>query len=111
MFIPYFLSHPDYILIMNKCRFHNWVNVLNLLQENNILFKFIRPFTPHLNPIEEFFSKLKVNYRALRPVAITRLKIKSRMISLLSVRVGNFLRQLGKAFALLPRAIARHKFL
>ncbi|KAF7676618.1 hypothetical protein CDIK_4505 [Cucumispora dikerogammari] len=73
MLIPYFLSHSDYILIMNNCRFHHWADVLNLLQENNILFKFIPQHTSHLNPIEKFFSELKVNYQALKPVARTRL--------------------------------------
>ncbi|KAF7685824.1 hypothetical protein CDIK_3427 [Cucumispora dikerogammari] len=109
--ILYFLSHPDYILIMNNCRFYHRADVLNLLHKNHILFKFIPPYTSHLNPIEKFFLELKANYRALRPIARTRLKIKNRMISLLSVRVGGFLRQFERAFALLRKAIARHEFL
>ncbi|KAF7687825.1 hypothetical protein CDIK_2978 [Cucumispora dikerogammari] len=111
MLISYFLSHPDSILIMDNCRFHHRAGVLNRLQENNILFKFILPYTPHLNPIEETFSELKANYRALRSVARPRLEIKNRLISLLYALVRGFLGQFEFAFALLSRALACHEFL
>ena len=63
----YFKKHKGSILIMDNCRFHHRSDVLRLLQVKRILYKFIPPYSPQLNPIEEFFSALKANYKALRP--------------------------------------------
>ncbi|KAF7692962.1 hypothetical protein CDIK_2350 [Cucumispora dikerogammari] len=43
--IPYFLSHPDYILIMDNFDSYR-ADVLNLLHKNHILFKFMPPYSP-----------------------------------------------------------------
>ena len=60
----YFRKHRDSILIMDNCRFHHRSDVLRLLNEQRILYKFIPPYSPQLNPIEEFFGALKSNYQA-----------------------------------------------
>jgi transposase len=38
-----------------------------LLTENNISFKYLPPYSPQLNPIEEAFAMLKNHYRRLKP--------------------------------------------
>ena len=55
--VSYFNNYPDYILIMDNCRFHHSVDVIRILTANNINYKFLPPYSPQLNPIEEFFSE------------------------------------------------------
>ncbi|KAF7684931.1 hypothetical protein CDIK_4320 [Cucumispora dikerogammari] len=65
--LEYFRTHRSYILVMDNCRFHHRQDVLRLLNENRILYKFLPPYSPQLNPIEEFFSYLKSGYKSFRP--------------------------------------------
>jgi len=63
----YFEEHSSSILVMDNCRFHHRQDVLKLLNDRRIQYKFIPPYSPQLNPIEEFFSCLKADYKAIRP--------------------------------------------
>ncbi|XP_065675473.1 uncharacterized protein LOC136091693 [Hydra vulgaris] len=63
---PYFASHPNSILIMDNARIHKTHEVQRVLSSFNIPFKFIVPYSPELNPIEEFFSMFKSRYCAIR---------------------------------------------
>ena len=47
---------------MDNVMFHKTTEVKNNLRSKNILFDFIPPYSPELNPIEEVFSSLKMNY-------------------------------------------------
>ncbi|KAF7690711.1 hypothetical protein CDIK_2710 [Cucumispora dikerogammari] len=109
--VPYFNSNPEHILIMDNCRFHHRIDVLRTLNAHNILYKFIPPYSPQLNPIEEFFSELKANYRALKPMSTTRQMIKTRVRDYLDSRSGNFVRQYEKITSILSRAISRQEFI
>lgn len=64
--IPHFRSNPNHILIMDNARFHKSSVVLNLFRQNNIAYKFLVPYSPQLNPIEEFFSIIKSRYHELK---------------------------------------------
>jgi len=64
--IDYFLRHPTKILLMDNVRFHHSPKVKALLTTNNICFKYIPPYSPQLNPIEEFFSMVKARFVARR---------------------------------------------
>lgn len=64
--VPYFIENPTKILIMDNARFHKTKAVLNLLRENNIPYKFLVPYSPELNPIEEFFSMIKARFNTMR---------------------------------------------
>ena len=72
----YFRIHCDSILIMDNCRFHHRTDVLRLLNEHHISYKFLPPYSPHLNPIEEFFSMIKARYNSIRPKPSTVTAIK-----------------------------------
>ncbi|OAD79466.1 hypothetical protein PHYBLDRAFT_58515 [Phycomyces blakesleeanus NRRL 1555(-)] len=49
-----------YHLVINNVRIHYNLSVCNWLQEiNKYILKFLPPYSPFLNPIEECFSKLK----------------------------------------------------
>ena len=65
--IPFFLNHRDSILIMYNCRFHQRVDVLRLLNQNLIEYKFLPAYSAQLYPIEEFFATIKDAYKAFRP--------------------------------------------
>ena len=65
--IEYFQSHRDSILIMDNCKFHHRQDVIRLLNEQRINYRFLPAYCPQLNPIEEFFGVLKANYNALDP--------------------------------------------
>jgi len=51
---------------MDNVKFHHSREIQMLLRENNIVFKYLPPYSPQLNPIEEFFAMLKARYAALR---------------------------------------------
>jgi len=65
------------ILLMDNVRFHKTKLIQDLFEENQISFDFIPPYSPQLNPIEEFFSMLKSRYYNKRPIAKTNNEIKS----------------------------------
>lgn len=109
--VPYFNNNPDSILIMDNCRFHHRADVLGVLNEYKILYKFLPPYSPQLNPIEEFFSELKANYRAMRPMPASREEIKARIKELMGSRAGNFINSYERASRLIPLAIARNDFI
>jgi len=62
----HFEVHPSHILIMDNAVFHKPVLVKHALKERNIPHKFLVPYSPELNPIEEFFSMLKSKFNALK---------------------------------------------
>jgi transposase len=64
--VPHFRSNPAYVLIMDNAQFHKSSAILDLLRLNNIVFKFLVPYSLELNPIEEFFSAIKSRFNALR---------------------------------------------
>lgn len=64
--VPYFRIHPNKVLIMDNARFHKSASILQLLRSNGIACKFLVPYSPELNPIEEFFSMIKSRFCAVR---------------------------------------------
>lgn len=64
--IQYFKENPQKILVMDNASFHHSKDVLKELRECGINFKFFPPYSPQLNPIEEFFSMVKARYSSLR---------------------------------------------
>lgn len=109
--LPYFTQHPDYVLIMDNCRFHHRSDVLALLGQHRIAFKFLPAYSPQLNPIEEYFGELKSKYRAILPLAVSRDEIKTRVRRIISERTGSFVPGFTKARSLLQNALARQPFI
>ena len=64
--VPYFYEHPTSILIMDNARIHKTQPVLSALVSGNIRYKFNVPYSPELNPIEEFFSMVKSRFSSIR---------------------------------------------
>lgn len=63
---PYFWENPGKILLMDNARIHKTVEVERTLHLNGIAFKFLTPYSPELNPIEEFFSMIKARFHSIR---------------------------------------------
>lgn len=109
--VPYFSTRRDHVLVMDNCRFHHRQDVLAVLTDKGISYKFLPPYSPQLNPIEEFFGELKANYRAIKPLSKTREQIKTQVQGLLNARTGSFENGYNKAHETLQTALARNPFL
>ncbi|XP_065645711.1 uncharacterized protein LOC136076165 [Hydra vulgaris] len=51
------------VLVMENCKFNRSLSIRRTLASHGIIFKYLPAYTPHLNPIEEFFSSLKHTYK------------------------------------------------
>ncbi|XP_031337186.1 uncharacterized protein LOC116166371 [Photinus pyralis] len=49
----------DDIIIMDNARIHHANDVSNFFRENNVRHRYLPPYSPQLNPIEEVFSMIK----------------------------------------------------
>jgi len=63
---PYFAQHPDHLLIMDNVPFHKSRAITNVLCQLGITTEYLPPWSPQLNPIEEFFAMVKSKFRALQ---------------------------------------------
>ena len=109
--VRYFDENPGSILVMDNCKFHHSKEVLKVLNEKRIIFKFLPPYSPQLNPIEEFFNELKANYKRIRPRSKTREIIKKRVNDLLETRDETFIRYFEHTRNFLSLSISRQLFI
>ena len=58
----YFERHRNHVLVMDNCRFHHKAEVISAFNQRNIFYRFLQPYTPMLNLIEEFFGYLEAVY-------------------------------------------------
>jgi len=63
--MPFDGINPRSIVIMDNCAIHHVSEVTQLLQETGVLFHWLPPYSPDMNPIEEAFSKAKAMMRAM----------------------------------------------
>ena len=63
----HFQNNRNDVLIMNNCSFHHRKNVIALLKMKKINHRFLSPYYPELNPIEEYFSHFKTVLSSIRP--------------------------------------------
>lgn len=54
-------------LIMDNASFHKSDSVRKIMTNNGVKNKYLSPYSPQLNPIEEFFSALKAEQARIRP--------------------------------------------
>jgi transposase len=57
------------IILMDNVKFHKTLEVKNFLLSKSIIFDYLPPYSPSLNPIEEVFSCLKNRLYSIRPIA------------------------------------------
>jgi len=61
-YIKHFLLptlHPNDLVILDNCRSHKNQEALDLITSVNAFYKFLPPYSPDLNPIENMWSKVK----------------------------------------------------
>ena len=61
---------------MDNVRFHHSESVKDFCEEINIGIKYLPPYSPDLNPINNIFSTIKYRFKALRPSPVSRNMIK-----------------------------------
>jgi transposase len=99
--IPYFRIHSNSILVMDNAKIHKSSIVIEYLRSENIAFKFIVPYSPELNPIEEFFSMLKSRFYTVR-IEHPDLNIEEAIMNILrsnidfSIQCQNFYRNMRR---------------
>jgi transposase len=59
------------ILVCDNVAFHRTLTIREYLEANGVIYKFLPPYSPDLNPIENVFSTLKTRYYQLRPLPTT----------------------------------------
>lgn len=81
----HFLSHKDFILVMDNAWFHHRFDAIKLIISNKIVFK-PRPPICHVKSHWIIFWQIKSNYSSIRPLSKTRNEIKNREITFLGSR-------------------------
>lgn len=107
----HFLTHPNDILIMDNCKFHHRKDVLSVLHENNITFKFTPPYSPQLNPIEEYFSFFKSKMSAIMICNLTRNELKDKIKMFFENEIVVFDGWFRNMRIFLDKALARQEFI
>jgi len=64
--VPFFRQHPNSVLVMENASLHKSSVVVNNFRDNSIVTKYLVPYSPKLNPIEEFFSMVKSKYNEMK---------------------------------------------
>jgi transposase len=67
IFIIPMLSNTKKYLIMDNCSSHNNDDVKKILEENNVKYLFLPPYSPEYNPIELAWSKFKQHIKKIAP--------------------------------------------
>ena len=71
------------ILIMDNAKFHKRADIRHQLESAGQLVKYLPPYSPQLNPIEEFWAVLKSKQAALRPRPRDRVQLEAGVSNLL----------------------------
>ena len=106
------LRENENILMMDNAKFHKCNIVLNIIRQLRLTYKFLPPYSPQLNPIEEFVSKLKAMYNndSARPSNNDELreKISNAIITAGSSEMNCFFRNMK---VWLERALQKSQFI
>jgi transposase len=108
--VQHFTDNPNDWLVMDNCRFHRRGDVIMFLDQNNIRYKFLPPYSPQLNPIEEYFSFIKSKYRTMRPLSRNNNDIAEKIEIIANIENINFSVWYDNMRRWLNRASARQEF-
>ena len=64
--MPFNGINPHSVVIMDNCLVHHVPRDVEMIQEVRALVHFLPPYSPDYNPIEEAFSKVKANFKAMK---------------------------------------------
>jgi hypothetical protein len=57
--------NPRSVLIMDNASFHHSEKIQQLCDDAGVIIRYLPPYSPDLNPIEEFFGELKTYIRQI----------------------------------------------
>lgn len=69
----------DDIMVLDNCSIHRDGDVIDHVRQDNLRMKFLPPYSPQLNPIEEVFAMVKARYRRIRPAPSTQEEVIERI--------------------------------
>ena len=67
--MPFDGTNPHSVVIVDNCSIHHNEVALQMIQEVGAIVQFLPPYSPDYNPIEEAFSKVKAEMRAMEKEA------------------------------------------
>jgi len=106
----HFDSNPNDVLVMDNVAFHHRSDIIEMLNEFGISYMFLPPYSPQLNPIEEYFSYFKSKYSSLRPRPINKIQLQERIIGLIQNEMVEFDGWFKHMRTWIERGISRHEF-
>jgi transposase len=71
-------------IVMDNARFHHAPIIADIISLAGSRIQFLPPYSPQLNPIEQVFSSIKNQYRAIRPRPTTQEEMKSMIEGILA---------------------------
>ena len=63
--MPFDGQNPHSVVLLDNCSIHHVEGIVEMIHEVGALVHFLPPYSPDYNPIEEAFSKVKSNLRAM----------------------------------------------
>lgn len=105
------ISNNRRIIVMDNCAFHKSTSIVSLLNSSGIQVKFLPPYSPQLNPIEEVFSSIKSRYKNIIPRAINESQLKENIVSIITNLNLNFLNFYDNMRTWTNRGISREIFI
>lgn len=63
--MPFDGHNPHSIVVMDNCSIHHLDEIVDMIHEVGALVHFLPPYSPDFNPIENMFSKLKGEVKAI----------------------------------------------
>ena len=97
--LPFDGDNPRSVLVMDNAAIHHVEVVTDLLTAAGILIRFLPPYSPDLNPIQEAFSKVKAyvkdNEIAYQSTQNPRLLVSSAFASITSHDCNQYIRHAG----------------
>ena len=106
----HFEAHPHDVLIMDNCAFHHRRDVVELLNDLRISFKFLPAYSPQLNPIEEYFSHLKSKYVSAMPAPANKTEVINQLNNIIADDSIGFGGWFSHMRTWIERGISRHEF-
>jgi len=106
-----FQNNRNDVLIMDNCSFHHRKDVIALLKMKKINHRFLSPYSPQLNPIEEYFSHFKAVLSLIRPVPKNKRDLMNRIKNILDNERMNFNGWFINMRIYVEKVLSRHDFI
>ena len=99
------------ILILDNASIHKSHNTISCIHSVGMTPRFLPPYSPQLNPIEEYFSCIKAAYKGFRPIPQNREELKAALNTILmqnSFETSGYFRDSRRY---IEQALARNLFI